>query len=170
MARHPRSRIGRVPSPLQRAAVPIVMTMLASMIALMPSIATAPLLPPLGFVVLLAWRTIHRTIWPPWIGLPLGLWDDLFSGQVMGSAMMLWTCALLFLEVADRRMVWRDVWQEWGIAAILCTAVLLGQLWAAHATGGATSALLLIPQILLTACIFAPIARVCAAVDEWRLR
>jgi rod shape-determining protein MreD len=170
VARHPRSRIGRVPSPLQRAAVPIVMTMVASMITLLPMISTAPILPPFGLVVLLAWRTIHRTIWPAWIGLPLGLWDDLFSGQVIGSAMMMWTISLFFLDIADRRMVWRDVWQEWGLTAMLCTAVLLCQLWAAHATGGGTNALLLLPQMLITIFAFPPVARLCAAVDEWRLR
>ena len=170
MARHPRSRIGRTPSQTQRQAVPIISTMIGSMTPLLPVIATAPLMPPWGLMVLIAWRMLHRNLWPVWMGLPLGLFDDMFSGQPLGSAMMLWTLSLFGLDLLDRRMVWRDFMQEWGIAGGLITAMLLGQLLISYATGGATNPLLLLPQVILSVLAFPLIARICAAIDEWRLR
>ncbi len=169
MARHPRSRIGRTPSRTQRQAVPIVSTMIGSMTPLLPIIATAPVMPPWGLLVLLAWRMLHRNLWPVWMGIPLGVFDDIFSGQPLGSAMMLWTLALLGLDVLDRRMIWRDFWQEWGIAGALVAAMLLLQLLISYATGGATNPLLLLPQMLLSILAFPLVARTCAMLDDWRL-
>lgn len=169
MARHPKSRIGRTPSRTQRQAVPIASTMIGSMTPLLPIIATAPVMPPWGLLVLLAWRMLHRNLWPVWMGLPLGLFDDLFSGQPLGSAMMLWTLSLLGLDLLDRRMVWREFVQEWGIAGGLIVAILLGQLLISYTTGGATNPLLLLPQALLSVLAFPLVARICAAMDDWRL-
>ena len=170
MARHPRSRIGRTPSRTQRQAIPIISTMIGSMTPLLPIIATAPVMPPWGLLILIAWRMLHRNLWPVWMGLPLGLFDDMFSGQPLGSAMMLWTISLLGLDLLDRRMVWRDFIQEWGIAGGLIIAMLLGQLLISYATGGATNPLFLAPQAILSILAFPLIARICAAIDEWRLR
>lgn len=169
MARHPRSRIGRAPSQTQRQAVPILSTMLGSLTPIVPVIATAPTMPPWGLLVLLAWRMLHRNLWPVWMGLPLGLFDDLFSGQPLGSSMMLWTLALLGLDLLDRRMLWRDFRQEWIIAGGIVTAVTLLQLTIAHLTGGATSPLYILPQILVSILAFPLVARVCAVLDDWRL-
>ena len=169
MARHPRSRIGRAPSPAQRQAVPIVSTMIGSLTPILPAIATAPTMPPWGLLILLAWRMLHRNIWPVWMGLPLGLFDDLFSGQPLGSSMMLWTLALLGLDLLDRRMIWRDFRQEWIIASGLIAAVTLFQLAIAHLTGGATNPLYLLPQIAISALAFPLVARICAVLDDWRL-
>lgn len=169
MARHPRSRIGRAPSPAQRQAVPIVSTMIGSLTPILPTIATAPTMPPWGLLILLAWRMLHRNIWPVWMGLPLGLFDDLFSGQPLGSSMMLWTLALLGLDLLDRRMIWRDFRQEWIIASGLIAAVTLFQLAIAHLTGGATNPLYLLPQIVISALAFPLVARICAVLDDWRL-
>lgn len=169
MARHPRSRIGRAPSNAQRQAVPIVSTMLGSLTPILPIVATAPTMPPWGLLVLLAWRMLHRNLWPVWMGLPLGLFDDLFSGQPLGSSMMLWTLALLGLDLLDRRMLWRDFRQEWIIAGGLIAAVTLFQLAIAHLTGGGTSPLYLLPQIVISVLVFPLVARVCAVLDDWRL-
>jgi hypothetical protein len=51
----------------------------------LPIIAPAPVPPPLGFLLLLAWRLLRPGLLPPWAGLPLGLFDDLYSGQPTGS-------------------------------------------------------------------------------------
>lgn len=169
MARHPRSRIGRAPSTAQRQAVPIVSTILGSLTPILPVVATAPTMPPWGLLILLAWRMLHRNLWPVWMGLPLGLFDDLFSGQPLGSSMMLWTLALLGLDLLDRRMLWRDFRQEWIIAGGLIAAVTLFQLAIAHFTGGGTSPVYLIPQIVVSALAFPLVARVCAVLDDWRL-
>jgi len=169
MARHPRSRIGRSPSSAQRQGVPIISTMMGSMTPVLPVIATAPVMPPWGLLVLVAWRMLHRNLWPVWMGLPLGMFDDIFSGQPLGSAMMLWTLALLGLDLLDRRMVWRDFRQEWGIASALIIGILLVQLLISYASGGATNPLLLVPQILVSILAFPLVARACAVLDDWRL-
>lgn len=143
--------------------------MLASMAPILPVIHTVPISPPWAFLLLLAWRMIHRTLWPVWMGIPLGLFDDLFSGQPLGSAMMLWTLALLALDTIDRRMVWRIFTQEWAIAAALTSALLFAQLLIAWFLGGATPAYLLVPQLIFSALAFPLIARFCMQLDYWRL-
>ena len=170
MARHPRSRIGRSPSGIQRQGVPIISTMIGSMTPILPVIATAPVMPPWGLLVLLAWRMLHRNFWPVWMGLPLGFFDDMFSGQPLGSAMMLWTRALLGLDLLDRRMIWRDFRQEWAIAGALIVAILLVQLLISYTNGGATNPLFLVPQIAISVLAFPLVALGCAALDLWRLR
>jgi rod shape-determining protein MreD len=169
VARHPRSRIGREPSPVQLQAVPIATTMFGSLLPLLPMVATAPVLPPLGFLFLLAWRMLHRNLWPVWMALPLGFFDDLLSGNPLGSSMMLWTIAFLLLEILDRRMMWRDFRQEWAIAAVLIIGFICAQLGIAHILGGATPLTVMIPQMILSILTFPLVARVCVAIDQWRL-
>lgn len=140
------------------------------MMPLLPVISTAPTMPPWGLLMLLAWRMLHRNLWPVWMGLPLGLFDDIFSGQPLGSSMMLWTLGLLGLDLLDRRMVWRDFKQEWAIAASLIIACLLLNLLIAYATGGATSPVLIVPQMIFSVLCFPLVARACSVLDDWRLR
>jgi rod shape-determining protein MreD len=169
MPRLPRTRIDRPPSPLRLTGTPIFTTMIGSMATLLPIIASAPLLSPFGLIMLLAWRLRHRTLWPVWIGLPLGLWDDIFSGQPLGSSMLLWTVVMLGLDVIDRRMVWRDFWQDWGLAAAIIALTLLGGLGIANWTGGNTSPTIILPQIIISIALFPLFARICAMIDRWRL-
>jgi rod shape-determining protein MreD len=169
MARAPRSRIDRSPSDFRRQAVPIGSTMLASMVPVLPFIALSPSVPPFGFMMLLAWRSLHRTLWPVWMAVPLGFFDDLFSGQPMGSAILLWTLAFLAFELFDRRMIWRDYWQEWGIASLLVAIVLAGGLWIADMTGGDTSLVRLLPQMVFSALLFPLVTRQCTLLDRWRV-
>ena len=84
--------------------------------------------------------------------------------------MMLWTLALLGLDLLDRRMIWRDFRQEWGIAGGLIIAVLLVQLLISYANGGATNPLFLIPQMTISVLAFPMVARICSVLDLWRLR
>jgi rod shape-determining protein MreD len=169
MARpEPRRRIDHAPTQVQLTGIPIVSVMLASLLPLVPMIAPMPLLPPLGFMVLVAWRLLHRTMWAPWLPLPLGLFDDMFSGQPIGSAMLLWTLAFFALDLFDRRMMWRDSVQDWGLASFLIVAQLLGALWIANHSGASTSALVLFPQILVSILLFPAIARLCALLDRIR--
>ena len=118
--------------------------------------------------MLVAWRLLHRTLWPVWIGLPLGLWDDIFSGQPLGSSMLLWTLVMLGLDIADRRMVWRDFSQDWGLAAIIIAFALVGGLIIANGTGGNSAALVIVPQILVSVTLFPVITRICGQFDMWR--
>jgi rod shape-determining protein MreD len=111
---------------------------------------------------------LRGDIWPLWMGLPLGLWDDLFSGQPIGSAMSGWTAILLVLDFLDRRTPFRDHRQDWILASMMIASYLCFALTIAWLTGGATSPVVLLPQIVLSALLFPLIARVCAALDRWR--
>ena len=93
MERRPRRRIGYAPSVTRLIGIPVASVMLGSLSPLMPLIATLPILPPFGFMILIAWRLLHRTVWPVWAAVPLGAFDDMLSGQPLGSAMILWTLA-----------------------------------------------------------------------------
>jgi rod shape-determining protein MreD len=169
MPRHPRSRIGRTPSPLRRRAVPIAMTMLGSMVTLVPVIATVPILPPLGLISFLAWRALHRNLWPAWAGIPLGLWDDLFSGQALGTSVVLWTIALLGLDMLDRRLLWRDALQEWAIAALVIALVLIFSYQIGGGVAGVYGLVLMIPQIVIAGLLFPVVLRMNDRLDRWRL-
>lgn len=82
--------------------------------------------------------------------------------------MMLWTIAFLIMDATDKRFVWRDFWQEWVLAAAMITLVLTGGLVVANLTGGDTPFLYVLPQILMTICLFPLTSRLCAALDKWR--
>lgn len=149
--------------------LPVISTMAGSCMVLLPFIAESPSMPPIGFMMLLSWRLLRPELWPVWIGLPLGLFDDLISGQPIGSAMMLWTLALLMIDIIDQRLIWRDYWQDWLIAAALIIAILSGGLLTANGAGGEGHFLLIVPQMLVSVLIFPVVARVCALLDRWRL-
>jgi rod shape-determining protein MreD len=164
-----RSAFAPPPGAFERQLVPIGSVMLASLAPLLPEIATAPILPPFGFMVLLGWRLLRDDLWPVWVALPLGLFDDIFSGQPLGSAMALWTISFLAIDLINSRFVWRDHWQDWGIAVIAIAAELTLALGIAHITGGAMPFVLLLPQIAVSALVFPLVARVCAFLDRVRL-
>jgi rod shape-determining protein MreD len=106
------------PLPPGRArAIPWVSVALASTLTALPFIATLPLMPPAGLLMLLAWRLLARFALRPWAAAPLGFWDDLVSGQPLGSAVLLWSLCFLAIELIESRILYRDFWQEWLIAA-----------------------------------------------------
>ncbi|MES2291639.1 MAG: rod shape-determining protein MreD [Pseudomonadota bacterium] len=156
------------PTALERQLVPIGSTMVASMAPLAPFVLTEPLLPPFGLMVFLAWRLLRNDIWPLWMGIPLGLWDDFFSGQPIGTGMAGWTAAMLALDFVERRLPWRSHVEDWGIAVVTIAAYLFFALLVAGATGGGTSPLILLPQIVISALCWPLISRACAALDRWR--
>lgn len=152
-------------------AVPIVSTMIGSLVpALLPIIAQGPILPPFGFLTLLAWRLLRPGFWAAWAPLPLGFFDDLASGQPVGSAMFGWTVALLIIEVTERAVLWRDYLQDWLVACAAIAGILVaGYLFALFA-GGKAPILTIVPQILASMLFFPAVARLCARLDTWRLR
>ena len=115
----------------RRTTIAAATVMLASLATLVPFVAPLPLLPPCGLLMLLGWRLRSPDVLPVWGAAPLGLFDDLFSGQPFGSAMALWTLALISIDIIDNRLVWRDFWQDWliaggGIATFLVVSRLAG--------------------------------------------
>ena len=107
-------------------AVPAATVMLATLATLWPWIASVGMMPPIGLLLFLAWKLVRPDALPVWAGAPLGLFDDLFSGQPFGSAMLLWMLASILIDVIDQRLVFRDFWQDWVVAAVCVGFVLLG--------------------------------------------
>jgi rod shape-determining protein MreD len=138
------------------------------MLSVLPLISTAAVVPPWGYMMFLAWRLLHREIWHPWAGVALGLFDDMWSGQPIGSAMVLWSLSQLIISVADQRMMWRDHWQDFALAALCICVTILGALCIANITGGQTLWVYILPQILVTILFQPLVMRVCARLDLWR--
>ena len=169
MAWSRQSRIGRQPSQLRIKLVPPVTVVLGSMITALPIITDYPILPPMGLLVVLAWRLIRPGYWPVWAGFPLGLIDDIFSGQPLGSAVFLWSVVFILLEAIDRKAVNRDYWQDWLIASIATVFVLIGGMLIVDFQSNMLRLDLLLPQILLSILLYPFVARLIGAIDNWRV-
>lgn len=152
-------------------AVPTVSTMLGSLLpGMLPIIAQAPIVPPFGLLMLLAWRLLRPGLWAVWAPLPLGFFDDLASGQPVGSAMLSWTLAFLAIDASERSLLWRDYVQDWVVAsAAIAGCLLAGYVFALFA-GGAAPIYAIVPQALASMLFFPAVARLCARLDAWRLR
>jgi rod shape-determining protein MreD len=169
--RQPRPlRIGDEPTRFRMVAIPVFSVMVGSIITTMPILAKSAILPPIGLLLLIAWQLSRSDIWPVWIAAPLGLWDDLFSGQPLGSAVFLWTMVLLGLQYMDQRMWWRDYWQDWAFAAISLAFALLGGLVMANIAGPHLPWNLVMPQLLWSTLFFPIASRFVAHLDLWRLK
>lgn len=138
---------------------------LGSMTVLLPFVATVPILPPFGLMMLLGWRMTRGNSMHVWMPVPLGLFDDAISGQPFGTAMCLWTVCVLTMDVLDTRLVFRDFWQDWliasgSIAFYLIAARLMSVPFYAHVD----TAILL--QLVISAALFPLVARLCARLDR----
>ena len=163
------SRFDREQSMLKMLAIPIASMILASMVTTLPFFSSGPLLPPFGLLMFLSWRLMRPGLLPVWSGVPFGLMDDLFSGQPFGSAGLLWSLAMLVIEIIDYRAKWRDYQQDCLIAALLITAVLLGGWWISGIGHAASGPMVLFPQIILSILLYPLVVRICARLDSWRL-
>jgi rod shape-determining protein MreD len=168
-ARDYRSRLNRRQSPFKMLSIPIASVLLASMITCMPIIASQAVLPPLGLMVFLAWRLSRPGMWPMWVGLPFGLFDDMMSGQPFGSAGLLWSLAMLAIELIDTRAAWRDYWQDWLIASLIITICLFAGLWFVGMAYVRPSAVVILPQVALSILLYPLVARLVSRLDRWRL-
>ncbi|MBO0749577.1 MAG: rod shape-determining protein MreD [Porphyrobacter sp.] len=163
------SKINRDHSPLLAFGVPWLSILLASLTPLLPIIAPAPIVPPLAYMLLLAWRLMRPGLLPLWSGLPLGAFDDLFSGQPFGSGIVLFSATLIGIELLDARFPWRSFWQDWIIAVILLAVYLVlgAVISGAHLDRGLFLGLL--PQFALSMVMFPLIARIVSMLDRLRL-
>jgi len=162
-------RINREHSPLVALAMPWLSILIGSLLPVFFIATALPLMPPTGYLMLIAWRLLRPGLLPVWAGFPLGLFDDLFSGQPLGSGIFLWSLTMIALEVLDRRIPWRSFLQDW----IAATLALLGYLITAFLLSGAepgTPALIALgPQALLSVLLFPAAARLASALDRLRL-
>ncbi len=164
-----RPRINRAPSPLLAISLPWVLIMLGSLTPAWPFITSAPVLPPLGLLFLLGWLHLRPGMLPVWAGLPLGLFDDLYSGQPFGSAILLWSLATIGMDFLEARFPWRGFWQNW----IVASAVITGYLFTAALLAGAQHQpgllLAMLPQIGLSVLAYPLAAQLVGLVDRLRL-
>lgn len=163
------NKINRDVSPVLAHGVPWVTIMLASLTPLLPVIAPAPIIPPLAYLLLLAWRMGRPGLLPMWAGLPLGLFNDLYSGQPIGSDILLFSLTMIALELLDLRFPWRNFWQDWVIAALFIAIYLVTSAFLSGSSLSVIQIPLLIPQILLSIVVFPIVAKLVSVLDRLRL-
>ncbi|MXP40692.1 rod shape-determining protein MreD [Altererythrobacter soli] len=163
------TKINRDHSRLLAYGVPWLAILLFSLTPMLPVIASAPVMPPLGYMFMLAWRLMRPGLLPMWAGLPLGAFDDLFSGQPFGGGILLFSLTLIAADFLDARFPWRSFWQDWMIASLVI-AIYIG--CAALVSGADLETPLLValvPQLLLSVLAFPIIARMVSLLDRLRL-
>lgn len=162
-------RINRDHSPLLANVMPWATIVVASLAPFLPFITSAPLLPPLGFLFLISWRLVTPGLLPMWAGAPLGAFDDLFSGQPFGSAILLWSITMIAIEILEERFPWRGFWQDWLAASLILSIYLFAASIIAGFPVGGLQLSLTLPQLLLSIVLFPIVARVVAHLDRLRL-
>jgi len=162
-------QVNRGPSPRLATAVPWLLVMLGSLSPTWPVIASAPVMPPVGFLLLVAWQQLRPGLFPVWVGLPLGLFDDLYSGQPLGSAVVLWSVAMLGLDFIEHRFPWRGFVLNWLEASGIIAAYLVLSLQIANLGGGATPLATILPQVVLSVLAYPIAARLVGLADRVRL-
>ena len=162
-------RINRRHSTLLAYGVPWASIMLGSLAVWLPVIAPAPVLPPLGFMMLLGWQFVRPGLLPLWAGLPLGLFDDLFSGQPLGSGILLFSLALLAIEAIEARFPWRSFLLDWLTASGILAVYLVVAALVSGASPTMVQLTVIMPQLLLSIVLFPIIARMVAMLDRLRL-
>jgi rod shape-determining protein MreD len=153
----------------KRRYVPLVTTLLAILLGLFPLVVTTPLLPDIGFLVLLTWRLLRPEIWVPVVALGLGLFDDLVSGHPLGQSMALWTSIFLAFDILDHRIDYKDFWFDWFYAAIAIFFHVAGIWYIAVLMDSHTPFTQLLPQIGFTILAYPVMARMVLGLDRWRL-
>ena len=162
-------RINRAPSRTIGNLVPWLSIVLASAVGFAPVIASAPVVPPLAFMLLLAWRTLRPGLLPVWAGLPLGAIDDLYSGQPFGSAVLIWSLAMLAMEAVDQRFLWRGFIADWLAASVLLSGGLLLGAIVAGIAAGHIAPWIVLPQLALSIVLFPLLTQAVALLDRLRL-
>jgi len=157
--------LGRTERPPRSIWLAPLSVALGSLVTIVPMVATIPILPPFGLMILLGWR-LHRAdslrVWAP---APLGLFDDIVTGQPIGAAMLFWTLCFLMIDVIDTRIVWRNFLQNWLIATGAIAGCLLLTRFVASPFGAHVDTALVL-QILVSVALFPLIARFCAWLDR----
>jgi len=163
------SRINRTQDPWRARSVPYLSIILASLLPVLLIADVMPLAPPLGFLMLMAWRMVRPGLLPLWIGAPLGAFDDLVSGQPFGCAVMLWSLAMIAIELIETRFPWRGFWQDWFTAGLAAVLVWLASLMLSGARLTPEMLMVALPQALLSVLLYPILARMVASLDRFRL-
>jgi rod shape-determining protein MreD len=163
-----RTRLGQGPVPLAML-MPAASVVAASLLSALPIVSNSGWYPDFGYLVLLSWRLLRSDPWPPWWAAPLGLVNDLFTGNPLGLSVALWSVTMLAIDLIDRRTMWRDYWIEWGLAALFLGIDEWLQ-WRVAALGGArVPVVAIVPPLLISICVFPLSAWIVSRFDRWRL-
>ncbi|NBB24903.1 rod shape-determining protein MreD [Porphyrobacter sp. SLTP] len=162
-------RINRAPYAWRVRSVPYVTIMLGSLLPVLLIADLMPLFPSLGFLMLLGWRMVRPGLLPLWAGAPLGAFDDLVSGQPFGSAILLWSLAMIVIELIETRFPWRGFWQDWFTAGVIAVSYWFAALLVSGASVTPELLIVALPQALLSVMLYPIIARMVAGLDRFRL-
>ncbi len=162
-------RINRAPSPVLAIALPWAMVMFFSLTPTWPIVASAPVIPPFGFLALLAWQQLRPGLFPVWAGLPLGFFDDIYSGQPLGSAILLWSAAAIVLDLIEARFPWRGFAQDWAAAGAIIALYLVAAVAIANLAGAHAAYALILPQLLIALLTYPLVGRLVGSIDRVRL-
>ena len=163
-----KGQIGKGPHPFA-GYIPAASVVFASLLSGLPIISMSGWWPDCGFLGLIAWRLLRGDAFPAWWAAPLGLVNDLFSGVPIGFSVSLWTAAMLALDLADRRTMWRDYWIEWALAAILILAYESAEWRIAGLMGASVPFVKVVPPLLIAILSFPVAAWAVSRIDRWRL-
>ena len=155
--------------PARARALPWATVIGASALTAVPVVATLPLTPPLGLLMLLTWRLLARFALRRWAAAPLGFFDDLVSGQPLGSAVLLWSLAFVAIDMIEQRLVYRDFWQDWLIASGGIACCVIGGRFLGVRVGTHVDTVLL-AQIVITMMLFPLAARIVATIERRRVQ
>lgn len=162
-------RINRAPDPWRVLSVPYASIMMASVLPVLLIADTMPLVPSFGFLMLLAWRMARPGLLPLWAGAPLGAFDDLFSGQPFGSAILLWSLAMIAIELIETRFPWRGFWQDWATASVIALCYWIACLVVSGASITPEMLAVAAPQAVFGMLLYPIVARAVAGLDRFRL-
>lgn len=154
---------------MRRRLVPLSSTVIAILLGVFPLIVMTPLVPNIGFLVLLTWRLLRPEIWMPTAALGFGLFDDLVSGNPIGQSMALWTIIFLVFEIIDSRVDYKDFWTDWLYAAAAIFFHTAGAWYIALLMGSPTPFTMMLPQMGIAILGYPLLARLILALDRWRL-
>ena len=163
-------RINRAPSPWRALSVPYLSIMLGSLVPVLLIADLMPLAPSFAFLLLLGWRMVRPGLLPLWAGAPLGAFDDLVSGQPFGSAILLWSLAMIAIELIETRFPWRGFWQDWFTAGVMAVAYWFAALLVFGASLTPEMLAVAVPQALLSVLLYPIMARMVAGLDRFRLK
>ena len=154
---------------MRRRFVPVGSTMAASLLALLPFVPGAPLVPEISLLVVIAWRLLRPEIWPAHMALGLGLFNDLVAGHPLGQSVALWTMIFLVLDYVDSWLGFRDYWMDWVIAAAAILFHAAAAWYIAALMGSPIAFAVLMPQAVAGVLCYPLVARLVLGLDRWRL-
>lgn len=154
---------------LRREYVPVVSTVLAILLALLPIIVSSPIIPDMGLLMLIAWRLLRPEMWGPAVALPLGLLNDIVSGHPLGQSMAIWTILFIIFDIIDSRVLYRDYWMDWLIAALAISGSVFAGWFIGTLMGNTAPFTVMLPQLVASVLAFPLVARLVLMLDRWRL-